>query len=61
MLPVTFLRATLIALDLPRHLADIYVTPVSDRGPINRNRRRRIVRHAPARPPRPPAWPFRAG
>lgn len=61
MLPVTFLRATLIALDLPRHLADTYVAPDSGRAPINRDRRRRIVRLAPARPPRPPAWPFRAG
>jgi|AP12_2_1047962.scaffolds.fasta_scaffold20128_2 hypothetical protein len=61
MLPVTFLRATLIALDLPRHLADIYVTPYGGRGPYNRNRRRHIVRHAPARKPRPPDWPFRAG
>lgn len=61
MLPATFLRATLIALGLPRHLADTYATPDSGRGPGNRNRRRHIVRHAPARPPRPPDWPFRAG
>jgi len=58
MLPVTFVRATLIALDLPRNLADTYATPDNGRGPSNRNRRRHIVRHAPARPP---AWPFRAG
>jgi hypothetical protein len=61
MLPVTFLRATLIALDLPRHLADTYATPDSGRDPNNPNRRRRIVRRALARPPRPPAWPFPAG
>ncbi|MGB8433643.1 MAG: hypothetical protein WCE38_05245 [Burkholderiales bacterium] len=61
MLPVNFLRATLIALDLPRHLADTYPTPDRGRGASKRNRRRHIVRHALAQPLRPPAWPFRAG
>jgi hypothetical protein len=61
MLPVDFLRATLVALNLPRHLADTYAWSNSGRDPSNRNRRRHVVRHVPARPPRPPAWPFRAG
>jgi hypothetical protein len=61
MLPVTFLRATLVALDLPRHLADTYAKSNSGRDPNTRNRRRHVVRHVPALPPRPPDWPFRVG
>jgi len=59
MLPAAFVRATLAALDLPRHLAQRYATAETGHAPPARSPYGNV-----AQPPRvlphhrAPAWPF---
>jgi hypothetical protein len=61
MLPAAFVRATLVALDLPPHLAERYTAPcVGQRPPV----RRRTVHPGPLQPAHRSYqhdWPFPRG
>jgi len=60
MLPAPFVHATLVALDLPRDLAERYTAPGGARAVRDRERDRHRHPAQPAllRPIPTPAWPF---
>jgi len=58
LLPPSFVRATLVALDLPRHLADRYAAPEAFRAPLDQEQRRCPPPALPIRRDSTPSWPF---
>lgn len=57
-LPPSFVHATLVALDLPRELAERYTAPSDSRATNDRDRHRCFMQPGPVQPNRAPAWPF---
>jgi len=58
MLPAAFVHATLVALDLPRSLAERYAAPDTADSAAARDGHRVPVAPAPVRPAGAPGWPF---
>ena len=59
LLPTPFVHATLIALDLPRDLADRYAAPGETHSRADTDRQRRLAPPDGCRPPESaPPWPF---
>jgi hypothetical protein len=59
MLPASFVHATLIALDLPRSLAERYAEPEVESAPDERAEDRAPIAAPRGAPAVAPAWPFR--
>ena len=59
-LPAPFLRATLVALDLPHHLVERYAAPEDHVALDDRDRRRYPSPQSHVRQGGAPSWPFPA-
>jgi len=57
-LPPSFVRATLVALDLPGHLAERYAAPETRRAPPDGEHHRHTPPLPPVRQLGAPSWPF---